>query len=207
MQPFDRPPAMPEPDRAILRHHRLSYLGDLRIHESIFEARFQPGCTTTRCKARCCRRGVWVDVTERDAIVASADVVRRQMEPGQEQDPASWFDAEARLDPDFPSGTCVGTAVQDDACVFLDSAGFCVLQKASLKPFFCIAFPISIANSELCVDGGDDLNCCAQVAGGERTVFEVCPDELKYVLGGDAVAELERLRKHRADFAPGPDSP
>ena len=208
---------MAENDRAILRNHRLPYLGDLRIHESIFEARFQSGCATNRCKANCCRRGVWVDVAERDAIAASADWIRRHMEPSQEQDPERWFDPEVRLDSDFPSGKCVGTAVRNNACVFLDSAGLCVLQTASqqnanrnepgnLKPFFCIAFPIDINHSELSLDRGDDLNCCAPAADGEFNVLGVCAEELKHVLGGDAFAELERLHKSRTDSAKRPTS-
>jgi hypothetical protein len=198
---------MPDDERAILRHHRLRYLGDLRIHESIFQARFQSGCATNRCKAQCCRRGVWVDVAERDGIAASADVIRRHMEPGQEQDPGRWFDPEVRLDPDFPSGKCVGTAVRHDACVFLDSAGLCVLQKASLKPFFCIAFPIDINDAQLSLDRGDDLNCCAPAADGELDVLGVCAEELTHVLGGDAFADLERLHKSRADLARRRTSP
>jgi hypothetical protein len=208
---------MPENDRVILRNHRLRYLGDLRIHESIFQARFQSGCATNRCKANCCRRGVWVDVAERDAIAASADLIRRHMEPSQEQDPERWFDSEVRLDPDFPSGKCVGTAVRNDACIFLDGAGLCVLQRASqqnasrnelgnLKPFFCIAFPIDINDAELSLDRGDDLNCCAPAADGELNVLGVCSEELKHVLGGDAFAELERLHHSRADLAKRPTS-
>jgi hypothetical protein len=197
---------MPENDRAMLRNHRLRYLGDLRIHESIFQARFQSGCATSRCKASCCRRGVWVDLAERDAIAASADLIRSHMEPSQEQDPERWFDPEVRLNPDFPSGKCIGTAVRHNACVFLDSAGLCVLQKGNLKPFFCIAFPIDINDAELSLDRGDELDCCAPAADGELNVLAVCAEELKHVLGGDAFAELERLHNSRADLGKRPPS-
>jgi Fe-S-cluster containining protein len=188
-------------ERPVLHEHRLRYLGDLRVHQSVFQARFQAGCSARECKGRCCRAGVFVDIAERDDILTNADLVRRHMEAGQQQDDRTWFDGEICLDPDFPSGRCTGTTVQNGACVFLDSRNLCVLHKASteapanLKPFFCRAYPLSIADGELYIDGNTDPGCCGVAERGERDVFDVCSDELRFMLGEEGAAELMKLRR------------
>jgi hypothetical protein len=146
-----------------------------------------------------------VDVAQRDQILAHADLVQRAMDGSQDRDPARWFEDTESADPDFPSGRVVGTRVRDERCVFLDSAQRCVLQTATiaaarpgldLKPFFCAAFPITIAAGtlwidELCLEM--PAPCCRPTAGGTLGVFDVCEVELRHVLGSEGLGELREL--------------
>ena len=147
--------------------------------------------------------GVGVDVAERDRILAHADLVRRAMDPGQDQDRRAAGSRRPRSsDPDFPSGRCVGTRVRENACVFLDAARRCVLQTATiaaarpgfeLKPFFCSAFPVTVADGtlwidELCLEAPE--RCCRPTPGGPLSVLDVCEIELRHVLGNAGLEEL-----------------
>ncbi len=182
-----------------LRRHGLHHVGALKVDDNILDGRFAGSCATSRCKGSCCESGVWVDVSERDRVVANADLVREQMDLDQEQRADHWFDAETTQDTDFPSAQAVGTRLHNGACVFLNSARRCVLQIAgeqreiTLKPFFCTAFPIVVCNGKLAVDEGLDTNCCSLVAEGELDVFDVCSEELKHVLGEEGRRELRLL--------------
>ncbi len=178
----------------------------LRVAPSLLEERFAADCDTRRCVGRCCRSGVWLDPGERDRVLAHADLVRRAMDPDQPRDARRWFSRRVVADPDFPSGRAVHTRVRDGRCVFLNGGGRCVLQKASspglqLKPFFCIAFPVTVDGGLLTLDDKDfraGQPCCQSTEGGPRTVFETCRMELRHVLGAAGVARLRRLARRRA---------
>ena len=203
--PDRREPPRPADSPLVLRRHSLSHLPHLKVSWSILESRYPAGCTPGHCVGTCCQLGVGVDVAERDRILAYADLVQRAMEPEQERDPARWFDDIETADPDFPSGRCVSTRVGSGGCVFLNSAGRCALQTATiaaarpgfdLKPFFCSAFPITIAAGtlwvdELCLEA--PAVCCKPATGGSRTILDVCETELCYVLGREGLTELQRL--------------
>ena len=190
--------------RVVLRRHRLSHLAGLEVNGSIVDTRYAPGSSTAHCIGTCCQSGVKVDVAQRDQILAHADLVQRAMSAGQEHDANAWFEDTEVPDPDFPSGRCVGTKVRDDGCVFLDAAHRCVLQTVTiaaarpgfdLKPFFCSAFPITIANGalwidEMCLDA--PAGCCRPRAGGPLDVLDVCEIELRHTLGSDGLDELRR---------------
>ncbi|HEY8150508.1 MAG TPA: DUF3109 family protein [Vicinamibacteria bacterium] len=173
----------------------------LRVAPSLLEARFAAGCDTGRCVGRCCRSGVWLDPAERDRVLAHADLVRRAMDPDQSPDTRRWFSKRVVADPDFPSGQAVHTRVRDGRCVFLNRGGRCVLQKASspglqLKPFFCIAFPVTVDGGVLTLDDKDfraGQPCCESTEGGPLTVFDTCGMELRHVLGAAGVARLRRI--------------
>ena len=187
--------------------HTLSHMTRLVVDRALFDARFSEACSMSSCDAGCCRDGVLVDLEHRDVILAHADVIRRHMSPGQERDPALWFEREIADDPDFPSGRAVGTEVRS-GCVFLNDLGRCVLHLAddaeglavTLKPFFCRLFPITICDGRLMLDepiAGERPTCCSVTPGGGQTVFDLCPAELETVLGKDGVEELRLLeRKH-----------
>ncbi len=189
----------------ILQKHRLSHIYQLSVAKEFFQRRFVQGCSTAHCNATCCKQGVLVDVRERDNILAHKELVQRYMESHQEKNADKWFDPEETADSDFPSGRAVATQVRDYGCVFLDSAGRCVLQKAAmvegmhqyaLKPFFCVAYPITIDRGVLTVDDPDFANrtlCCSSVAQGPLTVFEVCKDELTFMLAEEGLQELRAL--------------
>jgi hypothetical protein len=190
--------------RVVLRRHQLSHLPRLEVHATIFETRYAPGSSPSHCTGTCCVSGVKVDVAHRDQILAHADLVRSAMDPGQEHDPRRWFEEHETPDPDFPSGRCVGTEVRNGGCVFLDAAGRCVLQAVTiaqarpgfdLKPFFCYAFPITIANGalwidEMCLDA--PVGCCRPEPGGPLGVLDVCEGELRHTLGDRGLHELRQ---------------
>ncbi len=195
---------MAEKEDITLRKHHLRHISNLRVHPSFFGRQFTSGCSMMNCNADCCRHGVMADVQERDEILKHTDMILRYMEPHQELDPSSWFEEEEH-DLDFPSGRAVGTQVRAYGCVFLDSAGRCVLQKAAvgegmhkfaLKPFYCVAYPVTIEHGELIIDDADFVNrsaCCSTVKDGTLTVFDVCSEELEHVLGKDGLNELREV--------------
>jgi Zn-finger nucleic acid-binding protein len=201
---------MTETTTAIIQNHNLKHIPRLRIDDSVFEGRFSHACSVSNCNATCCKTGVWVDLGERDKILEHAALVQRHMEPHQDSDPSRWFDEDQYPDADLPSGYVIGTQERDYGCVFLDSQGRCVLQKAAieegmdqytLKPFFCVAFPIAIENSVLLVDESEFTTrpeCCCPTWGGARTVFDVYPKELEFVLGPEGVKELRQAAAARS---------
>ena len=127
------------------------------------------------------------------------------MEPQQDKNPQNWFEDHTVVDKDFPSGIAIGTRFTDAGCVFLDSKGRCVLQttameegmnRFALKPFFCVAYPISIEDNILLFDDEeypDNPQCCSSVTNGSLTVFDICSEELEYTVGRDGVQELREL--------------
>jgi hypothetical protein len=126
------------------------------------------------------------------------------MDHAQEHDPTRWFDDAEADDPDFPSGRAVGTVVRDGGCVFLNGAGRCVLQMASLgeapgeldlKPFFCAAFPLVVADGVVTYEDEfpGHAQCCSPSPGGESSGLEVFGAELRYIVGESGAGELRRL--------------
>lgn len=194
-------------NKNILQKHHLIYIPELKVDENIFNLRFTSNCDVKSCKGACCRWGVFVDIPEREKILAHADLIRRYMEPHQEHNPQLWFEKNEISDTDFPSGRSVGTQAFDYGCVFLDSIGLCALQKActaesmnpfTLKPFYCVAYPLTIENGVLLIDEVELENgtpCHIINADGILTVFESCATELNYVLGKEGVKELFNLKK------------
>lgn len=202
----------PDDKANLLRRHRLSHVADLKMSEDFLDRRFASGCSMANCNAACCRYGVMVDILEKERILAHADLVRKHMEPHQEHDEALWFEEE-EFDKDFPSGKAIGTQHRDYGCVFLDSRGRCVLQKAAteegmekfaLKPFFCVAYPVTIENGHLEIDEpgftSDRTGCCATVDEGDLTILDVCGEELRFVLGKDGFDELRLKARGEHDF-------
>ncbi|HMD13803.1 MAG TPA: hypothetical protein VKI62_04195, partial [Bacteroidota bacterium] len=106
---------------------------------------------------------------------------------------------------DFPSGRAVGTQARPYGCVFLNSSGKCSLQIAAvaegmdrfaLKPFYCVAYPVVIEHGVLTLDneqGIDRTECCTAVTVHDRSIFDVCGEELEFVLGKDGAEELQTL--------------
>ena len=58
-------------------------VGRLSVDPRMLEARFAAGCNTRLCRGACCRSGVWLDVEERERVLAHAGLVRDAMDPGQ----------------------------------------------------------------------------------------------------------------------------
>ena len=191
---------MTQPDLAIA-DHKLVHLSPLRADPKLFSERFPASCRTSQCTGKCCVNGVWADLGDRDRIMAHADLVREHMDAEQVRDSHHWF-GEERDDADFPSRRAVATALWRGGCVFLNTTGRCVLQKAclslpggalDLKPFFCTAFPITIDGGQLEVGEGYDSACCIGAADGSQDVFALCAQELVYMLGDEGAAALHRM--------------
>ncbi|HEX5000226.1 MAG TPA: DUF3109 family protein [Terriglobia bacterium] len=185
----------------IQRRHQMPHIKDLRVDPEIARARFPASCSMTKCSGVCCRYGVWMDPTEQDRILQHVGLIQGAMEAHMEKDPALWFEDEKPDDPDFPSGRAVGTAASDTGCVFLNTAGQCVLQIAStaetgsLKPFYCFAFPITVDNGLLGLTEGKDPACCIDNDDGPQNILDVCGGELAYVLGPEGLEEFRRKFK------------
>jgi hypothetical protein len=189
-------------EQQTLIRHKLSYFSHLKVDNNIFTLRFSNGCSMYNCKGNCCRYGVWADIEEKKNILDHSEMIIRYMEPFQEKNPQQWFEPENVDDKDFPSGIAVGTQIRDTGCVFLDSNGRCVLQKAAmaegmdrfaLKPFYCVAYPITIDNSVLMYDDDqypDNPHCCSPRSEGSMTVFDICSEELEFTVGQEGLQEL-----------------
>jgi len=189
-----------------IQSHRLSHLPELRLDPALFEPTYDDGCSMEQCNAHCCRDGVFLDPAEKQKILDHAEIIVKQMDPHQVKDPERWFDGEIVEDADFPSGTCTGTTAVEYGCVFLNSRGWCVLQKAAveagmhkfdLKPYFCVAFPLTISSGVVTVDDGSFTNrsqCCSPGRNPQLAPADVCREELTFMLGSDGLDECDAVR-------------
>jgi hypothetical protein len=179
------------------------FVGPYRISPQLRELGFARGCGPERCNAACCKAGgAYVDVRERDRILAHAELIRQHLDETQDRDPARWFEAEEKLDPDYPSGACVGTAHRDGRCNFLDRSDRCSLQSAALaagehkwafKPMYCALFPLDLAAGVVKLDGRVRHGaCCAPTTDHARSALQACREELVHLLGAPAVEAFER---------------
>jgi Fe-S-cluster containining protein len=188
-----------------LFNHKLKHFPELQVDPEILIQRFLPNSSMCNCNGACCAEGVLLDVEEKERILAHADLIKKYLEPQQEKDTNKWFDNNLENDADFPSGRCDGTAVLGNSCVFLCSKGLCALQKTAmaegmdkfaLKPFYCVAFPITIDDHVLTTYEPEFTNrrqCCSIVSDGPLTVLDVCREEFEYILGADGFMEIEKL--------------
>jgi hypothetical protein len=147
-----------------------------------------------------------VDVRERDTIMSHKDIVRKYMDETQITDARGWFEPNEFEDADFASGRCVGTQIINDKCAFLDKQGRCSLQVAaseegmqhwSLKPLFCILYPIEISDNVVGFDDmlQDEQTCCSVNRDFELPLFEACKEELTYLLGAEG---YDAMKHHHA---------
>ncbi len=180
---------------------------ELRIFTEGFEDKNGPNA----CTSKCCQHGVYLDPLERDRILAHADIVEKYLDETQTRDRNRWFDNTREEDTDFPSGVCVSTEVHNDKCVFLDGKGRCVLQVAekeegmerfSLKPFYCVLFPIVKVHGAIEYDDfcSGDSPCCTATRDNQEKMVESCAIELVHALGADKYKEvLDYYRKNLKD--------
>jgi hypothetical protein len=196
-------------DYPVLKRHTIAHVATLRVNPAIFEKRFASGCSMTRCDATCCHGGVYADLGEKERILEHAELIKSYMEPDMERDTAKWFDDEEVDDIDFPSGKAVGTRTNTRGCIFLKANGHCVIQTAgaesgmgkfSLKPFFCVAFPVVLTGHELTLhdDYTGRTECCHRVPDGTQSLIDICAEELEYMLGAEGFKELKELEKAHA---------
>jgi len=177
-------------------------IGKYKVDPVLFEKGFSKGCGPYQCETTCCSSGVFLDPSDRDVILEHKEDVKLQMDETQTLNDAIWFDNNREVDVDFPSGFAVGTEVFNDKCVFLRKDGRCSVQLVSaekyndpwkIKPFFCIAFPISVDNGVLTYDDYQDgkTQCCSIVHDTDATLVDSCKAELEFVLGRDGYKQLQ----------------
>jgi hypothetical protein len=176
------------------------------ISPELFTTGYPAGAGPCTCDASCCGRGAYVDLSERARILEHAALIKPHLDATQPHDESAWFEQEERVDPDYASGKCIGTAVHGDKCALLDGQGRCSLQVAAnaagmhrwaLKPLYCLLFPIEIANGVIRFDPykQGQRACCSVQSTFEVPLFEACRAELVHVLGEDG---FESLRQHYA---------
>jgi hypothetical protein len=102
------------------------------ISPELFSTGFATGNGPCACDASCCMRGAYTDPAERDRVLAHADLIKEHLDASQSPDPTDWFETAEKIDADFPSGRCVGTAVVGGKCALLDAQGRCSLQLAAV---------------------------------------------------------------------------
>jgi hypothetical protein len=189
----------------ILTRHKLNHIPELRVDQEMFSQRLSPQSSMCNCNGTCCSEGVLLDIKEKELILANTDLIKKYLEPDQISDESKWFDNFIENDSDFPSGKCDGTAVHNGRCVFLCSKGLCALQKTAMaegmdkfaiKPFYCVAFPLTIDSSVLTTYEPEFTNrpqCCSVVSEGPQNLIDVCREEFEYILGTDGLKEIENL--------------
>ena len=66
------------------------------------------------------------------------------------------------------------------------------MDKLAVKPFYCVAFPITIDEHVLTTYEAEFTNrrqCCSIVTDGPMTVLDVCREEFEYILGVEGLEE------------------
>jgi Fe-S-cluster containining protein len=179
-----------------------------RAEVAVFTRRVVADCMTHSCTIHetgtvkldaCCQYGCDVDLTERDAILARADVIRPVLSAEVRDLP--WFDESApEQDPDTPSGIVVRTAVHDDGCLFLahDKRG-CAIHRASVeqgwdfrgtKPTICRLFPLTYGEGAIFVsDDYPDYSCAYEPTA--PTLYRVARDAIADIFGEDLVRAMD----------------
>jgi Protein of unknown function (DUF3109) len=193
-------------------------VGNHNVDPILFERSIATGCGPFACESTCCSSGVYADLAEKERILAHRDIIKKYLDETQTNDDTRWFDSEVVHDSDFPSGKAVGTEVFNGKCVFLNKHGRCSLQIAgseeklgrwALKPFYCVAFPITVDDGVVTFDDflDEKPTCCSFVDGHETSIVTACKEELEFVLGSAGYDELIGLHarngRKQEPLAPG----
>lgn len=184
------------------------HIGKYKIDPILFEKGFAKGCGPFQCQTTCCHSGVFVDPLEKETILQHKDEIKAKMDETQITDESVWFENREEEDMDFPSGYSIGTEIHNDKCAFLRNDGRCSIQLVSaekyndpwkIKPFYCVAFPITVENGMLTFDDfqQDDAACCSVVNDSESTLVDSCKAELEFVLGKEGYQQLKEFKRKR----------
>ncbi len=179
------------------------------VDPMLFSHGFSKGSGPYQCDGTCCCDGVWVDIKEKDQVLKEKDLIKKYMDETQNKNHEEWF-AEYWKDPDFPSGAAVGTTVYKKNCVFLNKEGRCVIQVAAtqegrdrwdIKPFYCVLFPVSVAENTLTFDEHmeeEGTSCCNVFPEYQTPMFEACKDELVYAVGEEGYQQMvDHYNEHK----------
>ncbi len=174
------------------------------IDPVLFQKSFSKSCGPFKCESVCCSSGVFADVKEKEVILSHKESIKKYMDETQTTDDTQWFEQHIEEDQDFPSGKAIGTNVHNNKCVFLRKDGMCSIQvmsteqgmgKWAIKPFYCIAFPITVVDGVLTFDDYQDgkTQCCSLQStkdSHEQPLVDSCKEELEYILGKEGYQSL-----------------
>ncbi|MDI6780212.1 MAG: DUF3109 family protein [Bacteroidota bacterium] len=174
------------------------------VDENLFNLGLAMGCNPNDCTGECCSDGVYISLEDHKKILEYKDVIKKHMDETQTIDESVWFETQTEQDADFPGGVCIGTQVYNDKCVFLNKEKRCVLQvtavslgldRWAIKPFYCIAFPIVVAENVLTFDDmmNDKAPCCTAKESLPENIIDACKDEFVYILGEEHYCKLTEL--------------
>lgn len=174
-------------------------------------------CVTDECQSWCCTGGVWVDLQEKEKILANAEKIKPLLPPGR-RDESIWFDGERDSHLDFPSGWGEGTTVVLDpthpageTCIFLRPEDRrCAIQAASLangedpwslKPFFCILHPLTTDDGVLRLDDDNEIYTegghCQRPHGQPVPLHVTFRSEMEFALGKAGYQKLVHLAENQ----------
>jgi hypothetical protein len=181
-----------------------------QVAPELFETGFAAGDGPCACNSVCCWNGAYMDLAERDRLLAHADLLKSQMDETQSTDESVWFETEEKPDSDYASGSCIGTGTVNGKCAFMDKRGYCTTQVAAtaagmhkwaLKPLYCVLFPIEVIAGVVRFDNRmqDKRSCCSVQRTFDTPLFEACRDEIVHLVGEDGYAEMEA---HNATLPP-----
>jgi Fe-S-cluster containining protein len=183
-------------------------IGEWKVERRLLTARIEGGGplnVAEECGGHCCRHGVYASLPERDRILEYADLIQEVMDETQTTDTSKWFEEKVHEDEDFPEGLCIGTALYDQKCTFLNGQGLCVLQLLEptlalpagerLKPYYCRLFPLTTWYGRLEFDDLCDgvRPCCTLASDGPRLAIDAYAAEFKEALGEEGYEELRRV--------------
>ncbi len=182
-----------------------------KIAEELFTTGFKAGQGPFNCTSRCCHRGAYMDVAERQVLIDHADLLKRHMDKTQTTDMSTWFETEEKVDSDYASGKCVGTGSHNGKCSFQNEKGWCTVQVAgfqelphkwSIKPVYCVTFPVEVIKGVIqfnpMMQGKEP--CCSVEKEFDTPLYEACKEELIHLFGEDGYAEVDaeyKRRRHR----------
>jgi hypothetical protein len=153
-----------------------------------------------------------VDITERDRILASTELVNSCLPPDRRES-STWFETAHEADPHTPSGEVVHTRVLEDAshyggkrCVFLRGDSKCAIQVAGellsgdpwgLKPFYCILHPLDLdEEGRITLDETalliEEAASCLVHSEEITPLFKTFEPELRYFLGDEKYYRLHK---------------
>jgi hypothetical protein len=180
----------------------------LKIDPIIFTQGFVPGCDIGICKGQCCDWGVSIDKNYKEIIMMFKDKIKDVMTEDQIKDDKLWFDNEEIEDCDFTTGFSISTELYKDKqgnekCIFKDKNNYCSIQvmsikhnmhKWSIKPKYCIFYPLTIEDNVLTYDTDHSvaLDYCGihHQENFSQPVFEAMREEIIFVLGDECYTFL-----------------
>lgn len=166
-----------------------------------------------QCTSTCCEGRVYVDLRERDTVLVQKEIIKASIDGSQTTFDRFWFEEEEHSDPEYATGSCVGTREANNKCVFLaalrrrtsqTAAGKAGTNRRGLKPLVRIPYPIEIRNGRVGFDSmlQDERPCSTMNPTFYTPLFLACRVELTHLLGPDGYHAIEQhdvsLQSHQS---------